>query len=105
MKHELPDELSVSWKGRQVPYEIKRLTRHIRRKLAMMMMDKEGDDWGAELFIESIDGKPPEEAPNMLQNKVWADAEDFLTHQFQSIGADDSKYAPMRDSGNSRPSG
>ena len=98
MKYELPDELNVRHKGRDVPYELHVPDAALKRSLGMMMLDKEAD-WGIEQFVASIDGQPAAQAPPMLQWKVWVDAEDFLTHLHRAIGKEDSRYAPpMRDS-------
>lgn len=72
--------------GRSISYELKPPSRLSRRKMAMMLMDGSDEDWGLELFVESIDGQHPLDADALTQWLVWTHADDFLSRLPEAIG-------------------
>lgn len=86
-------ELTFEVLGEAHTLELHPPTRQRIRKLAMILMDSGESDWDITMYVQAIDGEDPLLASGVVQWAAHTEAQDFLSHSQNSIGADDSKYA------------
>lgn len=97
------NQLEFEVLGEKHTLELQPPTRQRIRKLAMILMDSGESDWDLTMYVAAIDGQDPLLASGIVQWAAHTEAQDFLSHSQNSIGADDSKYAKART--RNRPSG
>ena len=89
---ELSETFVARFQGHMIPYTMKPLESEMIRNLAHMRSPESDVNWGIDMYIDTIYGRPASEANSKVQWVVWQDSQDFLTHMDEGIGRVGSPY-------------
>lgn len=83
----MPKVQSFEYEGVTHTYKPKTLRRSIQMKLANIANTDYEGDWGVEAYVQSIDGRPPVEADEDLQDEVYIHAVAYFTNRLTRMAS------------------